>query len=124
MIQNEVRVADHRHAFHHLARISELHQGHLTSKGPLRYESYELAGKFLNHAVKIWYMDIQDLFAMNHYVFTSLFSFTFLIKMMNQTIAVVRLLNHHLPAILKMVKSIRISGQQDQVCVSLPQIYI
>ena len=61
MIQNEARVADPQHASHHQAKISELHLGHLTSKGRFRFESYELAGKFMNHARKIIARDLRSL---------------------------------------------------------------
>lgn len=42
---------------------------------------------------------------------------------MNRTTAVVILSNYPLPAILKMVKCIRIICQQHQVCVILAQLY-
>lgn len=61
---------------------------------------------------------------MNHYVLSS-FLFYFLIKkIMNRTDAVIILPKHPLPAILEMVKCIRIICQQYQVCVILRQIYI
>jgi len=43
---------------------------------------------------------------------------------MNSTDAVIILSKHPLPAILEMVKCIRIICQQHQVCVILQQIYI